>query len=84
MASCVVSASFDASDVAELSRYWSAELSPSSMYAPVATGALALVPDCSAPASEDAYWSVEASWPSSCAWPEPPHPAKQLSLLDWD
>jgi len=27
---------------------------------------------------------VDAYWVLSCAWPEPPHPAVQLELLDWD
>jgi hypothetical protein len=26
---------------------------------------------------------VEAVWSDACAWPEPPQPAAQLSLLDW-
>jgi hypothetical protein len=27
---------------------------------------------------------VDELWSSHCAWPEPPHPATQLELLDWD
>jgi hypothetical protein len=27
---------------------------------------------------------VDALWVLSCACPEPPHPAVQLPLLDWD
>jgi len=49
-----VLASFDASDEAELSSDWSAELSPALTNAPVATGALALVPYWEASASESA------------------------------
>ena len=43
----------------------------------------ALVASWSASAEESASWSVLACWLSNWAWPEPPHPAPQLSLLDW-
>ena len=36
-----------------------------------------------ASALDDASWIVAAFWETSCACPEPPHPAAQLELLDW-
>jgi hypothetical protein len=47
------------------------------------TGALVFTPFCVASASEYALWSVEAYCVLSWAWPEPPHPAEQLPLVDW-
>jgi hypothetical protein len=67
-ASWLVSASLYAEDVAVLS----AVCEPP-----------ALVASWSASAEEYASWSVLAYWLRSCACPEPPQPASQLSLLDW-
>jgi len=65
----------DAPDVAEFEAAWVA----------VPNGAVsAFVASCLALAADSADWSVEAHWPRACACPEPPQPAPQLSLLDWD
>jgi hypothetical protein len=58
----------DASDEAELSSVWLAELSPPVMSPPAtATGTFALTPFWSASASESAYCSVSALCSSHCA-----------------
>ena len=84
-ASWLVSAEFEASELAELSRVWFAELSPPETSPPaIETGTLALTPFCLAPAFELASWSVVASCDRYWACPDPPQPARQLELLDCD
>jgi len=75
----------DASELAELSSVWLAELGPLVTSPPATmTGTFALTPFCVAFAEESADCSVFAVWFDSCACPEPPQPAPQLLLLDCD
>jgi len=79
-----VAAVFVADESAVLFSVWLAELDPAWTSPPATvTGTFALTPFWFASALDDASWIVAAFWETSCACPEPPHPAAQLELLDW-
>jgi hypothetical protein len=80
----VVSAVFDADDVAVLLLFCEAELEPptDTPLPLTVTGTLALTAFCVAFADESALCTVSEDCESSWDWPEPPQPAVQPLLLD--